>query len=121
MVLGVKEVKRNGYLVGFKKVGFNKGREDWVRNEVNNAMVNVDPPPVVDIKLLSDDNCIYPVLKIEGKDIRKPYGVRGSGQFFIRIGAATVPASRTVVLNLFSNLQQKQNILRRHFLLDSVM
>ena len=113
MVLGVKEEKRNGFLVGFKKVGFNIGREDWVRNEVNNAMVNVDPPPTVNFKSLYDNNSIYPVLKIEGKDIRKPYGVRGSGQFFIRIGAATVPASRTVVLNLFSNLQEKQNILRR--------
>ena len=111
MVLGVKEDKRNGHLVGFKKVGFNKEREDWVRNEVNNAMANVDPPPEVNIK--RDHDSIYPVLTIVGKDIRKPYGVRGSGQFFIRIGAATVPASRTVVLNLFSNLQEKQNILRR--------
>jgi len=99
MVLGIKEDKCNGYPIGFKKVGFDRDREDWVRNEVNNAMVNVEPLLIVNIKHLYDNNRLYPVLNIEGKDVKKPYS-----QFFIRIGASTTPASRTTVLNLYSNL-----------------
>jgi predicted HTH transcriptional regulator len=71
MVLGIKEEKRNGYLVGFKKVGFDKDREDWVRNEVNNAMANVDPRPAMNIEILRDHDSIYPVLKIEGRLLRQ--------------------------------------------------
>jgi len=56
---------------------------------------------------------VYPVLKIEGRDIHRPYFVRGSGQCFVRIGSSTTPASRTTVLNLFSNTIAKRTEVQR--------
>lgn len=53
-----------------KKVGFDREREDWVRNEVNNAMVNVEPLLIVNIKHLYDNNRLYPVLNIEEKMLK---------------------------------------------------
>ena len=72
-----------------------------------------DPIPNVDIKFLYDVNQLYPVLKIEGEDIHRPYFVKGSGQCFVRIGASISPASRITVLNLFTNIVAKRTDVER--------
>jgi hypothetical protein len=109
IVLGVKEDKPE-----FKKVGFDFDKEDWVRNEINNQMANVEPIPKIGVKPLHDEDNgrLFPVLKIEG-EVNRPYFVKGSGQCYVRIGASTHPASRTTVLYLLSNIIAKRTDVER--------
>jgi hypothetical protein len=114
MVLGIEEEKSSsGFLKQFSKVGFDVEKEDWVRNEINNQLAHVEPIPKLNIKYLYDDNRIYPVLKIEGEDIHRPYFLKDKGQCYVRIDSSTSPASRTAVLNLFSNLITKRIEVQR--------
>jgi hypothetical protein len=114
IVLGIEQEKgQSRHLIGFKKVGFDNNKEDWIRNEVNNQMTSVEPTPIVNINFLHDNNQIYPILKIVGEEAERPYFVKTSGKCFIRVGASTSPASRTTVLNLFSNLITKRTDIER--------
>jgi Putative DNA-binding domain len=118
IVLGIEEDKSRDFVIEFKKIGYNSDKKDWIRNEINNQMANVDPIPKVTIKMLEDNNgkdkvCLYPVLKIEGEEIHRPYFIKNGGQCFVRIGASSSPASRTTVLYLFSDLITKRNNVER--------
>ena len=101
IVLGIEEEKPADFVVGFKKIGYNSDREDWIRNEINNQMVNVDPVPKITIKILQDDDDndrLYPILKIEGEEVHRPYFIKNGGQCFVRVGASSSPASRATIL-----------------------
>jgi predicted HTH transcriptional regulator len=50
IVLGIDEVKPGDVVTKFEKVGYDSDRGDWIRNEINNQMANVDPMPKVTIK-----------------------------------------------------------------------
>jgi hypothetical protein len=115
IVIGIEEIKPAGVAIGFKKIGFEYNKEDWVRNEINNQMANVEPVPKVDINALHDYSSgrLFPVLKIEGEEVHRPYFVKGKGQCYVRIGASTTPASRTTVLSLFSNMNAKRTDIER--------
>ncbi len=110
IVLGIKPIKPNKVVIGFRKAGF--------RDELNNQMALVNPIPKVTPKILedkSDNNRLYPVLKIEGDEDQRPYLVKKKDgpQCLVRIGASTSPASRATVLYLFSDLIAKRNNVDR--------
>ena len=104
IVLGIDEVKdQQGHLTKYKKTGFANNKEDNVRNRVNNAMVNVEPIPNVSIRNVSDtNNKFYTVLKVENENSNKPDFVKGSGQCYVRIGASSLPVTRTAIINVFT-------------------
>jgi predicted HTH transcriptional regulator len=107
MVLGIKEFKKGQVLYGFKKEGFPENDLNSIQGEINNAMVNVDPAPRVTISTLNGNRLVYPIIKIEGENSKKPYFQKGTGICFVRIGSSSVPASRTTILNLFSDIMRK--------------
>src|SRR5919106_6685378 len=114
MILGMKPVKdKIGRTVGIKKRGFPKSESDNIRNEVNNAMSNVEPTPEVNLGYIHDRRRVFLVVQITGEDIKKPYMLGGSGICYVRIGAATVPASRTSIIHLFSDIGTKIKNLER--------
>jgi hypothetical protein len=116
IVYGIEQKKDTSdpdSLMAFENVGFDDDKKDWIRNQVNNAMVNVEPTPKVDIKNLDENKRTFPVLKIEGEDINRPYFVKGSGKCYIRIGASSNAASRTTILTLFNNMAAKVNDIER--------
>jgi hypothetical protein len=51
-----------------------------------------------------ENNLLFPVLEIKGEEVDRPYFVKGS---------STSPASRTTVLNLFSNMIAKRTDVER--------
>lgn len=106
LVLGVDEEKNNDVLLGFKKNGFKKEREDHTKNEIRNYQVRIDPTPEIQTKIIADDDRFYVVIKIENNPLMKPYFVTGKG-FFVRIGPSTNIASRNTVLNLFSDITKQ--------------
>lgn len=111
IVLGIEEDKPADFVVGY-----NSDREDWIRNEINNQMVNVDPLPKVTIKILQDEDDngqLYPILKIEGEAVHSPYFIKNGGQYFVRVDASSSPASRATILYLFSDLVTKRNNVER--------
>jgi hypothetical protein len=108
MILGIESQKtEDGRTIGIKKQGFLKNESDSIRNEVNNAMFNVDPTPSVELIFIGEGERVFPVVQITGEDSRKPYFQRSSGICYVRIGASTAPASRTNVINLFSDIRSK--------------
>jgi predicted HTH transcriptional regulator len=102
LVLGVDEHKSGDHLLGFKLIGFDVGIQ--IRNE----MVKIEPYPDVAIKNVEDDNKkkFYPILKIEFDDFKKPYFTRGI--CYVRLGPSSTRASRTTILNLFTNLSVRR-------------
>jgi predicted HTH transcriptional regulator len=59
IVLGIEEEKStSGFLIQFSKKGFDLNKEDWVRNEINNQMANVEPTPKLDINCMTIIKCI---------------------------------------------------------------
>jgi hypothetical protein len=123
IVLGISPEKKSGRVIGYQKVGFSPSEGDNIHNSIGNAKFNVEPMPdikYIDLEEIDSSSGIvskfYSVLKIEGKDIEKPYFVKGKGQCYVRAGPTSTPASRTTVLNLYSNLKQKQNNLERFYM-----
>jgi predicted HTH transcriptional regulator len=112
LVLGIDEDKTSeGHLLGFKKIGFSVGKENFMDREVGNRVFQVEPNPKVEIKNIEDTNDkFYIALQIIGEESRKPYMIKDRAQFFVRINGSTRPASRTVVSNLFVNAIQKKMI-----------
>jgi hypothetical protein len=66
IVLDVDENKdQSGHLIKFKKTGFANNNE-YVRNAINNAMVNVEPSPKVRVRhLLDTNNKFYTISKVK--------------------------------------------------------
>jgi len=110
IVLGIDEIKNNQIITGFKKNGFNIGKEDEIKKEIRNYQVQIDPIPELQIKILSEDEKFFVVIEIENNEFNKPYFIKEKGICYVRIGSSSTPASRNVILNLFSSSveQQKQ-------------
>jgi hypothetical protein len=68
IVLDIDENKdQSRHLIKFKKTGFANNNE-YVRNAINNAMVNVEPTPKVRVRnLLGTNNKFYTVSKVKGE------------------------------------------------------
>lgn len=112
LVLGIGEVKSSdGKKIRFKKIGFAKGEEDQLHLKVGNSIVNIEPTPTVNLKPLVEGKKFYTILKIENTISKKPYFIKDKGQCYVRIGNSSRPASRSTILNLFSNsVEQRNNI-----------
>jgi len=112
IVLGISEDKdqKSGKLNGFKKNGFKKGEEDKILQNIDNELFEVEPSPKLYQRTLwyNNDSEFCVVIKIEGEDSKKPYVLKNQGKILVRIGSSNKPASRTVILNLYSNYLQKK-------------
>ena len=107
LVLGVDENKTDSTtLLGFKKTGFDKGKEDFVNREIRNNIVKIEPLPVITSSNITDGEKFYPVLKIENMIFQKPYFIKEQGVCYVRVGNTSTPASRNVVLSLFANYSE---------------
>jgi hypothetical protein len=117
IVLGIKEVKNNGFLERFMKEGFrtNVDDEDKVKQFFGNNMHEVEPTPRIDCNPVyeqDDSSTYYMVIRIDGKEINRPYFLRSTGQCYVRIGNSSKPASRSVILNLFSGFIERRRSAR---------
>ena len=74
IVLDVDENKdQSGHLIKFKKTGFANNNE-YERNAINNAMVNVEPTPKVRVRnLLGTNNKFYTIRRLRVKFQLKIY------------------------------------------------
>ncbi len=117
IILGVDEVRSEDgeALIGFKKIGFEHGKEDHVGLQMGNNVFNIEPNPSVNIKIITekDDNKFYTVLKIEHEISKKPFFIKNTGQCYVRIGNSSRPASRSVVLNLCTNFMERWSSVER--------
>jgi len=115
LVLGISEKrsKDKKRIIGFHKVGFKDGKQDNIRNEIGNNVVNVEPQPLVDIEHLKDEKTkrFFTVIRIDGKTTEKPYFVKGTDQCFVRIQNSSRRVGRITILNLYSaNFEQQKNL-----------
>jgi hypothetical protein len=116
LVLGIEEVKNpaTNHLIGFKKNGFTVGKDEKnAEVQINNAAINVEPNPRIFTKYIIEGSRFYPIIKIEEISHKKPYLVKGTGICYIRVSSSSVPASRTVIINLVSDLMKKRNSVAR--------
>ncbi len=115
IVLGIEEERTpdSKKLLGFKKVGFEDGQEDYVNREIGNSVLNIEPNPTVKTKNIQDkDNeRFYAVLEIKHETSKKPLFIKNKGQCYVRIGSISAPASRSIILNLFSyTIERRQSV-----------
>jgi hypothetical protein len=118
IVLGIDEVKKKGVLIGFTKNGFrtNVQDEDKVNQVIGSSRYEIEPNPILESKPIFEDTdptIYYMVLRIDGREIYRPYFVRNSWQCYIRVGNTSRPASRSVVMNLFSGFVERRTSARK--------
>jgi hypothetical protein len=113
--LGVDDLASASPTAVFTKNGFRKGTEDETLNSVYNHVAKVDPVPKVTHKVLTDqsDDDFYVILKIEGLESQRPYLIKDTAQIYVRIGGSTRLASRATIANLFVNLLERRNTIRK--------
>lgn len=69
MILGIEPHKtKKGQTIGIRKKGLSENKRDSIRNEVNNAMLNVEPTPSVKLLFIDEDGSVFPVVQITGED-----------------------------------------------------
>ncbi|NOJ27124.1 MAG: hypothetical protein DA330_03840 [Nitrososphaera sp.] len=109
IIVGIDQTKdEKGNVIGYKKTGFEKGKEDIVGLAISHAINNVEPAPLYDSYIIREDDKFYVVLSIASTELKKPYFTRNGCQCFVRIGSSSEPASRSTIINLFSNLNQRK-------------
>jgi hypothetical protein len=112
LALGIEEPSTPG--LPFVKSGFTPSKKNSMPNDIGNYSHMVEPHPNIDTKTIEDANGkFYTILKVERRDIDVPYAIKDRGQFYVRVGASSRPASRNTVLNLFSGLQQRLRDIER--------
>lgn len=127
LVLGIDEKVNGEIKIGFEKNGFNKGREDHVKNDIRNHQVQIEPIPDIQIKIIPEGEKFFTVIQIEYNKFKKPYMLKEKGSCFVRIGGSTTPASRSTIIELsgdvrnfvqdLENLKASLIILREDFIL----
>ena len=119
IVLGIDENKNKQKLIGFRKNGFQLGKQDKIKNDIRNHIVKIEPTPKFQIKTIDDENKFFVVIHIQNNKSDKPYFIKDKGICYVRIGSSSTPASRTTIMNLFSDIdKQIQNL---QFLRSSVI
>jgi schlafen family protein len=115
LALGVNDPSEDNPTATFTKDGFREETEIQTLDSIRNLVMKVDPLPKVTHKVLSDetDHCLYIILKVEGFESQRPYMIKDTSKIFVRIGDSTTPASRTTIANLFVNLLERRNSIRR--------
>lgn len=112
LVLGVEEPATPGQ--AFNKSGFDQSRKNTILNDIGNYTHKVEPHPKTDTKAIDDTNSkFYVLLKVEKKVTDLPYAIKDKGQFYVRVGASSRPASRNTVLNLFVGIFDKKRDVER--------
>lgn len=118
LAIGVDDPSSDSPTAIFTKNGFRKGTEAPTLNSINNYVAKVDPLPRVTHIVLPREtdppgNDFYVILKVEGLESQRPYTIKDTSQIFVRIGGSTRPASRTTIANLFVNLLERRNSVRK--------
>ena len=98
-------------ILGYKKIGFDKGKEDEIGLEIGNNVFLISPIPSYKIKHISDDSVFYSILKIKNEIFKKPFFVKNKGQCHVRIDNSSRPAPRSTIMNLFgASIEHRKNI-----------
>jgi hypothetical protein len=112
IVLGVGEdTTPDKRLIRFTKEGFRKGEEDQINLKIANNVYEVDPTPSIEqIPPIyeKDGETFYVAIKINSINTHKPYFIKNLMQCYVRIGNSSRRASRTTVLNLYSDYREKK-------------
>lgn len=87
--------------------------EHKIINQLTGKVALIDPTPKFEEpKIIKEEDKFYLVLKIADIPHLKPFNVKNSGSFYIRFNGSTQPASRTVILNLFSvSINRRQRLI----------
>lgn len=115
LALGVDDPSSDSPNAVFTKEGFRNGAEEDTLNSITNYVAKVDPLPRVTHTVLIDqpDSTFYVILKAEGLESQRPYIIKDTSEIFVRIGGSARPASRTTIANLFVNLLERRNSIRK--------
>ena len=87
------------------------GDEHAITQQVTGKLALIEPTPVTASKTISEEEGCYIILKIINAEHRKPFIVKNKGSFYVRLNDSTQPASRAIILNLFSdNVGRRQKL-----------
>jgi len=77
--------------------------EHNIIQKLTGKMALIDPTPIISTKKIEDGVNFYLVLEIKNSSHLKPFSVKNPVIFYIRFNGSSQPASKTVILNLFSD------------------
>src|SRR5437867_2711992 len=112
LAIGIEEPAVNGQ--PFVKSGFEPGRKNTILADIGNYSHKVEPHPTIDHREIDDTNGkFYIIVKVGSRATDIPYAIKDKGQFYVRVGASSRPASRNTVLNMFSGMREKVRDVER--------
>ena len=80
--------------------------------QVTGKLTLIEPAPVIESRIISEEQGCYIILKINDVGHRKPFIVKNKWKFYICLNDSTQPASRAIILNLFSdNVGRRQKLI----------
>ena len=113
LVFGIAPDKNSIHktILGYKKIGFKKGKEDEIGLEISNQCFLISPVPSYEIKHIQEDSVFYVVIKIPNEISKRPFIIKNKGQCFIRMDSSSRPAPRSTIMNLFgASIDYRKNI-----------
>ncbi len=78
-------------------------REHDIIQQITGRSALVDPNTTITMQKVPEGSSFYMILKIENCPHSKPFNLKSTGGFYVRINGATYPASRSIILNLFTD------------------
>jgi len=112
LILGIDEIKSNDgtKLLGYKIKSFEKGKEESINQQIRNAISLLEPTPNMKFNHMYFDQEFITIIEFKNEISKKPFMLKNTNQFFVRIKDSTRLASRSTIQMLFSASieQQKQ-------------
>ncbi len=95
------------------KVGLPVSEEHTFNQKLTSKLAQIEPTPTVPpIKVLKESDRFYAIIKIDSVAHLRPFSIRNQGSFYVRLNGTTQPASRTIILNLFTeSIGRRQRLI----------
>lgn len=94
-----------------EKSGLPASEEHEISQQLTGKMAQIEPNPKFSTKTIIEGERLYVIMKVENISHLKPFISRNRGSFYIRLNGTTQPASRAIILNLFSDISGRRQKL----------
>lgn len=113
LILGIDEIKSDDgtTLLGYKIKPFKKGKEESINQQIRNAISLLEPTPRMKSNHMYFDDEFITIIEFKNEISRKPFMIKNTTQFWVRIKDSTRLANRSTIQMMFSaSINQRNSI-----------
>ena len=115
LILGIEEINSEDRtkLLGYNVKPFQKGKEESINQQIRNAISSLEPTPNMEFDHMSIENGFVTIIEFQNEISRKPFMIKETTQFWVRIKDSTQLANRSTIQMLFSASINQRNSIER--------